>query len=398
MYQVEFTDEYLRAFRKTGIAPLFINDSLKIAITKLFDINSNIFYKIKLIDAVLKFDSFRVLDSKESHPKLQLKAKKLKIELVASLKLHANSEELIAYPHHTFHPYLDLYLILAEQSKKIFYENLNSPEHIRNFLYINKPIEIIKKAAKGPASRASIDAFRKIPHDNFNKMKSFVSDCFRVDKSLNLVRIDLFDKVHDSHKTHGLHLPIEEVKEKLNDLLKFITNKLAKNLYIGYAWKVTHSTFFNTKIQLWVFFLPDGATFDVALGKSIGDRWKEILGDQSGYINHTNTGIDINKFEAGRIFFKKEDSRIRVKQLCKELFIEDHYVRLNFKEVGKCFSTSIPIDPRISAADRKEMKRIATLGEKGKVRLHESQLPFQLKSPAGRTLTTRLGDQRRSRS
>jgi hypothetical protein len=376
MPRIEFSNEFLRYLENTNIVLLHIDEKVVPRTSQEVEILQRIHLGINLMNMIIVNKKFRFDDDPK---KFKVEWRKYQHQQTLLLKLSENisiESITLSFPNSNIHPYIELFLML----KELRFENWRPFN--KKYAIENKALERIRIISKQKQFRLKVDAFRKGPDENSRKLRNFVTQCLRVEETLNFVRLDLYSEIGRSIPSNQPRTNPLTIKGYFNRLISHLRTKLLKESMLGYAWKLSYSAFTQYRYQIFIFCLPVDLETDKSIGDLIGSYWEKLTGGMGVFKRHIGVSFTKAAYDAGCLNWRIPEARNRLRELSKEVFVNDYYIQSDLGRSSKSFGISEVIDPRESAAERRKRKTIQKeRQEKQKRYLSELKLPFELRKP-----------------
>lgn len=377
MSRIEFSSEFRRFLERTNKVLLIDGSKLIPARTQELNALLDIHHAINLMNTILVNRNFRFSNDPRKIGSNWPKHNAFQTELFHTLNVISRESTEIYFPNSKLHPYINLFFRFKEL---ISLEKINT--FGKDLQRENRALGKIRTESRQKRFRIGIDAFRKGPDENTAKLRRFFSQCLKIEEKLNFVRVDLYSEQGRSSPSLSSNTDSRTVKKNFKLLIDY-ARKLLKKTMVGYAWKLNHSASTSYHYQLLIFCLPVDRKTDNAIANHIGEMWSQLTDGVGIYYWHEGLSLTSSVYEGGSLNWKMEDARARLRQLSKEVFVNDYYIKADAGRSFKSFSISGVIDPRLTLAERKKIKALQEEREKKrKKRFSEAKLPFSLKKPA----------------
>lgn len=377
MSRIEFSVEFRRFLMSTNKVLQVEGDNLIPTTTQELNALLEIHHAINLMNTILVNRNFRFSNDPKKIGSNWPKHRALQTALFHALNVMSRESMDIYFPNSKPHPYINLLFRLKEL---ISLERKSAID--KDSQRENRALQKLRLESKQKRFRIEVDAFRKGPDENTEKLRRFFTQCLKVEEKLNFVRLDLYSEQGRSSPSLSSNTDSRTVKKNFKLLIDY-ARKLLKKTMVGYAWKLNHSASTSYHYQLLIFCLPVDRKTDNAIANHIGEMWSQLTEGVGIYFWHEGMSLTKFAYEGGSLNWKMEDARARLRQLSKEVFVNDYYIKADAGRSFKSFSISGVIDPRLTLAERKKIKALQEEREKKrKKRFSEMQLPFSLKKPA----------------
>lgn len=185
------------------------------------------------------------------------------------------------------------------------------------------------------ASSIEYARLQRKSRDNYRRFHRLVDSLFGCCSRLLVVRIDLGYCAAD-----GLCIEHETADYHRKQLCRMFHSHPMFEHLLGYAWKLEWRPKKGFHYHFVFFFDGNRVRRDVALGRSIGELWKEITGNQGMYFNCNHSGGSNYRYNSlGNIHYSDGLKRENLNQIAAYLTKVDKYVSLAVK--GRTFQTSM---------------------------------------------------------
>ncbi|WP_181393096.1 inovirus-type Gp2 protein [Stenotrophomonas sp. HMWF023] len=200
-------------------------------------------------------------------------------------------------------------------------------------------VDNMRERASASAFTSLLSAQERSARKNARSLVDYINELFERHSRICVVRSDFAYNAHYRNSLAPGEIDPVRVKKDLAALLRLLRKKYPA--LVGYAWKLEYGQQKSYHIHFMAFFNGHEVWQDVAIGKALGELWRdEVTGGDGGYWNcnaqksfyERRRGVGI-----GMVAHDEVERRKRLEYAALYLAKADYYVKLNEPSLARIF-------------------------------------------------------------
>ncbi|HGM7307600.1 TPA: inovirus-type Gp2 protein [Stenotrophomonas maltophilia] len=213
----------------------------------------------------------------------------------------------------------------------------------------NQWVDRIRQEALHSSFTAALSAQERSARKNARSALDYVDSLYRRYSRLCVVRVDLAYSAEYRQTPEGKSIAPKRVKRDLTAWLRALRLKFPS--LVGYIWKLEYGPSKSYHVHVMALFNGHEIRQDVAIGKILGEYWREVVTKgEGGYWNCNANKAYYERFNGvgiGMVAHDDVEKRARLKHAILYLAKADYYARLNEPGIGRIFGKGqLPVDYR----------------------------------------------------